>query len=461
MPTPPDEASSPAPGPQAAVPPDTRARTGPAQAGPVPDAPADAPTDAAARAAADAAAEAAAIGPAIRSAEPGGEGVVQTPVAPPPAAAEDPALVHLRAIRLLLVGIFLLLLFTATYFARDVLLPIVFALLLTLTLRPLVRMLSRRGIPAGVTAVAIVASIGIGAAVSVYMLSGPVGSLAQRAPAIGEEVRFKLRGVLEQVSALQEMSEEVSGIAEGEDAAEDEAAPPGAIAPADAEDEPREVVVDQSGMIPQAVGSVASVGSSMVAALILTMFLLASGDFFHRRIVEASPRLTDKKRALLIVRDVERQISRYLAAITIINGGLGLAVALGLWAIGMPAPHLWGIAAFLLNYLPFLGALLGVVGVAMVALVTFDTLGHALLAPLVYFTLTTFEGQVVTPMMVGRRLEINTVAVFVTVVFWIWLWGVPGALLAVPFLVALKVVCDNIPHLRPIGRFLSGEEEAA
>lgn len=371
---------------------------------------------------------------------------------PPAGAVQDdpaPALQQLRAIRLLLVGIFLLLLFTATYFARDVLLPIVFALLLTLTMRPIVRSLSRRGIPAGLTAVLLVVSIGIGATVSVYVLSGPVGTLAARAPMIGQEVRWKMRDVLAQVSALQAMSDEVAGLASGNGADGAETS------------ERTEVVVNEGGLIPRAIGSVASAGTSLIAALILTMFMLASGDFFHRRIVEASPRFTDKKRALTIVRDVERQISRYLAAITVINAGLGVAIGLGLWAIGMPVPYMWGIAAFLLNYLPFLGAVLGGLAVAAVAIVTFDTIAYALLAPAVYLTLTSIEGQIVTPMLVGRRLEINTVSVFVTVVFWIWLWGVPGALLAVPFLVAVKVICDNVDSLRPLGRFLSGDDEAA
>jgi predicted PurR-regulated permease PerM len=379
----------------------------------------------------------------------------------PDVARDDPAEGHLRAIRHLLVGIFLLMLFTATYFARDVLLPIVFALLLTLTMRPIVRILARRGIPSGVTAVMLVASIAIGAAVSVYMLTGPVGSLAQQAPAIGQEVRFKMRGVLEQLSTLQRMSDEVANLASGgEDNGVDPADLPGALSVEEDAPPVQEVVVDRSGLIPQALGSVASVGTSMIAALILTMFMLASGDFYHRRIVEASPRFTDKKRALTIVRDVERQISRYLAAITVINGGLGVSIGLGLWAIGMPMPYMWGIAAFLLNYLPFLGALVGGAAVAAVAVVTFDNISYALLAPAIYLTLTSIEGQIVTPMLVGRRLEINTVSVFVTVVFWIWLWGVPGALLAVPFLVVVKVICDNIPSMQPLGSFLSGDHNS-
>jgi hypothetical protein len=104
-----------------------------------------------------------------------------------------------------------------------------------------------------------------------------------------------------------------------------------------------------------------------------------------------------------------------------------------------------------LNYLPFLGAIAGTVGVGMVALVTFDTVGQAMLAPLAYYTLTSLEGQIVTPLLLGRHLAINTVAVFVTVMLWVWLWGIAGAFLAVPVLVMVKVLSDNLPPLAPSG----------
>ncbi len=371
------------------------------------------------------------------------------PATPVDQAIEDKAresaeqrLSELRKIRRLMLGTFLLALFTATYFARDVLLPIVLAILLTLTLRPAVRGFQRIGIPPAASAVLLMLTIGLGFAIAGYFLSGPVTQMVERAPSIGAEVKGKLAGVLDRVASLQEVGEQVSDITEAANGGKT-----GKM----------EVVVDQSGMVPQAVGSLASVGSSLVAAMILTLFLLASGDFYHRRIVEASPKFKDKKRALTIVRDVEKQISRYLGAITMINAGLGVSIGLALWALGLPMPHVWGTIAFLLNFMPFIGAIIGTVTVAAMALVSFDSGYYAMLAPLAYFTLTTIEGNFVTPMLVGRRLELNIVAVFVTVAFWIWLWGVPGAVLAVPFLVVVKAVCDNIETLRPLSGFLSGD----
>ncbi|EYD72635.1 transport protein [Limimaricola hongkongensis DSM 17492] len=348
---------------------------------------------------------------------------------------------ELRKIRRLMLCSFLLAAFTATYFARDVLLPIVLAVLLTLTLRPVVRGLQRIGIPPGVSAVLLMLAIGLGFAVAGYFLSGPIGEMAARAPQIGTEVQRKLAGLMDRLASIREVGEQVTEMADA----------------AGATGEKMEVVVDQSGPIPSAVGSAASIGSTLVAAMILTLFLLASGDFYHRRIVEASPKLHDKKRALTIVRDVERQISRYLGAITVINAGLGVAIGIALWIIGLPMPHVWGTLAFLLNFMPFIGAIIGTVAAGAFALVSFDSVPYALLVPLSYFTLTTIEGNFVTPMLVGRRLELNIVSVFVTVAFWIWLWGVPGAVLAVPFLVVVKAVCDHVPSLKAFGGFLSGD----
>lgn len=354
-----------------------------------------------------------------------------------PSADPAPELRELRAIRRLLTGLFLLALFGAFYFARALLLPIVLAVVVALTLRPVVRGLAGLGVPAAVSAVTLVLTLGLGVAAAIWAAAGPARRLVERAPEIGREVRWKLRGLIDSLGEMQEATEEVGELAAG----------PGG-------DRAQEVVLEQGGLLTDVVGSVAGVGTSLVAALILAMFLLASWDFFVRRIVEEAPRLGDKKRAMAIVRDLELQISRYLAAITVINAGLGLSIGLALWAIGLPNAYLWGIAGFALNYLPFIGAAAGTVGVGMVALVTFDTLGEALLAPLAYYALTSLEGQVVTPLFLGRQLAINTVAVFVTVMLWVWLWGIPGAFLAVPVLVVVKVMADNLPPLARFGRFL-------
>lgn len=360
---------------------------------------------------------------------------------PETVAAEPPNLttVQLRAIRRLLTGIFIIVSFAAAYFARDLLLPLVLAVLIVLTLSPVVRAMQKIGIPPAVTAVAMILVIMVAALLSFYMMRGPVSTMLTEAPSMAREIRWKLRDIFDQIAAVKEVTSQVGNL--GSDAQ----------APA------QQVVVTDNTAIEGFVSSAATAGSSLIAALILSVFVLSSGDFFIRRIVEVAPRLTDKKKALTIIRDIEKQISRYLGAITLINAALGAAIGLGMWMIGMPYAYLWAIGAFLLNFVPFLGAVTGIILSAAIALVTFDSVGLALLAPLIYFGCTAIEGQFITPTLVGRRLELNTSAVFLTVVFWVWLWGVPGALLAVPILVLVKVICDNIEGMRSFGLFLGNE----
>ncbi|MGR3758390.1 MAG: AI-2E family transporter [Tranquillimonas sp.] len=349
----------------------------------------------------------------------------------------------LRRIEMLLWGIFLLAAFTATYFAQVVLLPIVLGILVTLTLSPLVRGLARVGVPRVVSSVTIIMALGIGSALAVYATSGPVSTLMEQAPELGDRLRQKVSTLMVSVEQVKEASKQVEDIADGQPE-------PGV----------QKVVVSERTFLTRAVGSLLSAGTSLAVGLILAMFLLATFETFQLKMIMSLPRLSDKKRAFTIVRDIERQISRYLAAITVINAGLGVAVGTAMWAVGLDYPYLWGVAAFLLNYLPFIGAIIGAIGAGLIALLTFDSIGYALLAPLSYFTLTSIEGQVITPMLVGRRLELNVVAVLITVIFWTWFWGVPGALMAVPFLVLLKVVCDNVPALSVLGAFLGDSTES-
>ncbi len=201
-----------------------------------------------------------------------------------------------------------------------------------------------------------------------------------------------------------------------------------------------------------------SIGTSIAITFVLSLFLLASGTLFYEKIVQSFASLTEKKRALRIVYDVEREISRYLLTVALINGGLGVAVGLGLWAIGLPNPFVWGAAAALLNFLPYVGALATILFVAAIALVSFDSLSYAMLAPGWVIICNIIEGQVITPLIVGRRLEVNAVAIFIAVAFWSWLWGIVGALIAVPLLVVIKVFCDHFDGLRHVGNFLSAQQ---
>ncbi|WP_019956117.1 AI-2E family transporter [Yoonia vestfoldensis] len=345
---------------------------------------------------------------------------------------------NVRTTNRLLVMIVILMTLAALYFAKDVVLPVVLGVLLALTLGPWVRWLSRHGVPSALGASAIIVGLIALIGLAVAVLGGSVVSWFDDIPRITSELRSKLRGLGESVSAVQDATKQVGDLAQG-----------------GAQDVDT-VVMQQPGLLTTAVSNLASFVTSLVVGLILALFLLASGNMFYVKVVESFSRFGDKKRALTVIYEIERRMSHYLVAITLINAGLGVAVACVLYLLEMPYPFVWGVAAFCLNYLPFLGGVIGTLGVGAFAIVHFDNVYYALLAPLAYQALTAIEGQFVTPWFLGVRLQLNIVAVFLTVIFWTWLWGIPGALLAVPILVLVKVICDHVPTLATFGNFLSG-----
>jgi len=341
----------------------------------------------------------------------------------------------MKTIKGLLTGIFILMVFGAVYFARDMFLPIVIGILVALTLSPVVRAGARLGIPEALSAVLLIVGATVIFGFGAYALSGPVSTMLAGLPGMGNDLRFKMDGLLDTLQAAQDASEQVEEMASGGG-------------------QPQKVAIEQPGLLSLAAGTVASLASLTAAGLVLAMFLLASGDLFYQKLVAALPTFGDKRRAVKTVRDVERQISRYFLTITLINAGLGIAIGLSMFAVGMANPVLWGALGFTLNFLPFVGAIIGAAGVAAFGIIASDSLAAGLLPAGIYLTLTTLEGQFITPSILGRRLELNIVAVFLTVIIWGWLWSIPGALMAVPFLVVVKVICDNVESLTVFGSFL-------
>lgn len=346
---------------------------------------------------------------------------------------------RLGSIRVALLGIFLILLVGLVFFARDFLLPVVLALLLALTLSPIVRFLQKRGIAPPISALFIVLIVLSIFCAGVFSLSGPVADWVSQAPEISRKLQGKLAALRSPVNAVVQASEQVGNIAESTSA-----------------DDVQKVVIQQPGMLSTAAASAFGGITTAGVTFVLLLFLLSSGTMFYQKIVSILPSLKDKKRALTIAYDVEREVSQYLATITLINCGFGAAVAAAMMLTGMPNPVLWGVAAALLNFVPYIGALGGIVMVGVVALISFDSIGYAVIPPLLYAACAFAEGQLVTPILLGRRLELNSVAIFICVALWSWLWGIVGAIIAVPLLVAVKVFCDHFERLGSFGEFLSG-----
>ncbi len=341
-----------------------------------------------------------------------------------------------RMMRAAVVGMFLLLLLGALFFAQDFLVPVILAFLMALVLSPIVRALARRGVPESVTAIALVVLVFIGLGAAAYGLSGPVAKWIADAPSMAVEVQRKIVSLRKPVDTVVDVSEQVEKMAESSDPTV------------------QKVVLAEPGLLTRAATGAPEAVAKIGMTLVLLLFLLASGDLFFEKLVKSLPTLSDKKRGLRIAREVQREVSRYLLTISLINAGLGVAIGTGMWLVGMPNPILWGVIAGLINFVPYIGAVIGITIVAVVGLVSFESTGQALLAPAVYAVLTIMEGQIITPMLVGRRLEMNSVVVFLAVAFWGWLWGIIGAIIAVPMLVVVKVFADHMDGLHGLGQFL-------
>jgi predicted PurR-regulated permease PerM len=336
------------------------------------------------------------------------------------------------------IGIFLMLFVGALAYARDFLMPVVLAVLLQLVFSPVRRQLERWGLPSGLAATLIVGTLVAGLAGGVAGLAVPAASWIDRAPEIGRELRWKVGQLRGMTEGVEEAAKQV-----------DEITRPG--------DEPgvQRVRVEEDGNALAIALSLPAVLAQVVFTLILLFFLLASGDMFYEKIVAVLPTFGDKRRAIRIAYDIERKVSRYLFTITLINAGLGLAIGIAMWWLGMPNPALFGILGFLLNYIPYVGALVGVASAVVVAIVSLDTLEQAFVVGAAYLALTSIEGQFVTPWFVGRNLRLNTVVVFLSVTLFAWLWSVVGMLVATPLLVAIRTFCEHVPGLQSLGHFLA------
>lgn len=338
-------------------------------------------------------------------------------------------------------GLLLLAVFYTLYFGRAFFLPITIAVMLNFLLTPAVSALSRIGLPppfgAAVILVLFLAVVGYGT----YRIWTPGIEWLERAPQSLVEAEEKLQALRKPMEAIQQAGDQVEAIARG-----DQGSPAGSQEPREAEDEEGlgETILERARAFVTG-GSV---------SIFLLYFLLALDHTFLRKLASVLPNMGQRRKAVLIARSTEKDLSHYVLVRTVTNVGLGVAVGLALWILGMPNPVLWGVMAGVLNYIPYLGGLVGYAVVGVVAFTAFEDTGRALLAPGLYLLLNIIEGNILTPMILGRELRLNPVMIFTWLIFWGWIWGIPGALLAIPLLAMTKIVADNIETLAPLGAFL-------
>ncbi|HNV85051.1 MAG TPA: AI-2E family transporter [Arenimonas sp.] len=339
-------------------------------------------------------------------------------------------------------GLLLLAVLTLLYLARELVLPVVAALILSLVFLPLVRGMKKILIPAPLGAGLVVLGLLAGLVGGIYNLADPASEWLDKAPQSLREIDSKLRTVTGSVHNVATATAQVQDITEK------------LTNGGETKKKPREVIVKEPTIAGAFFYSAKDFTVSIISTLVLLYFLLASGDLFLRKTIAVTPRFSDKKRAVDIAEQVEAAVSRYLFTVAFINVCLGCAVTLAMYLLGVPNPVLWGVMVCTLNFIPYIGDIISFSVLTVVGLLTFDQLWQSLLVPGVFYLLTAIEGYLITPIIVSRRLSLNPVVIILSVLFWGWMWGVAGALLAVPILVALKTVCDRVDSLHVFGEYL-------
>jgi predicted PurR-regulated permease PerM len=269
-------------------------------------------------------------------------------------------------------------------------------------------------------------------------ISGPAGTWAAKLPEGIPRLQERLSFMREPINTLQRFLQQVEDFG-------------GTGAPQNATASAR-----GSTLLTNLFTGTRNFASGFFTTVLFLFFLLVSGDIFLHRLVEILPRFSSKRQVVEISQQIESDISAYLVTITIMNAAVGIAMALAMWLTGVGDPILWGTVAFLLNYVPILGTALGVLIFLLAGLLTIDPLWQALLPAGLYLAFHLIEGETVTPMLLARRFTLNPVLVIISLVFWFWMWGIPGAILSVPMLAISKIICDRVRPLAAFGHFLEG-----
>jgi len=333
---------------------------------------------------------------------------------------------------------FMLMFIAALYLTRTIVLPIVLAILLKLLLQSGVRRLERIRVPRIVGALAMITFVFVSLVSMGTALTGPahawVDKLPEGLPRLQERLSF-ISGPIQSTQRFLQDAESYVHLTTTQ------GAPSAPVS---------------SGLSEILFAGTASFASGLFMTVIVLFFLLLSGDLFLRRLVEVLPRFRDKRAAVQISQQIESNIAAYLKTITFMNVLLGVATSLVVWATGLDNPVLWGVLAFILNYIPVIGPIICLVILLLAGMLQIEPLWSAFMPAAGFFAVHVIEGQFVTPVLVARRFTLYPVVVVISLIFWYWMWGVPGAILAVPVLAMTKIICDGVPPWAAIGHLIEG-----
>ena len=326
-----------------------------------------------------------------------------------------------------MLGVFLIMLVAALDLARPVLLPVAAAFVVTMMLGPLSQRADRHNVPKVVTALVLwllVAGVFYGL---IMLLSAPVVDWIGKAPEIGRSIQDKLHVLDRPLAALRDLRNALLPGQQG-----------------------KGVQFDIMAIVQPAVSIVTPAIGQLVIFFGALFFMLLGRSRIRHETVALFRTRAGRLRVLRILNDIERNLTGYLSVVAIINLTMGLLGGAIAWAVGLPDPLAWGVLAFVLNFIPYIGSLLVEAAMFLVGLVSFATLTHAAIAPLLYLACATIEGEIVTPSAVGRKFTLNPLLVFLSLVFWAWLWGPVGAFLAAPLLImGLAAVVHLFPKHEP------------
>jgi predicted PurR-regulated permease PerM len=328
-------------------------------------------------------------------------------------------------------------LFAALYLARTLFIPIALACILALVMAPIVRILTRIGLRRSLASGLVVTASGATVALVLAQLSTPAAQWFARLPDAIVRARLIFREAIGTLENVKEITENVSDLSDGDKLAT--------------------VVVEGPNVAEVFLTSTGQALAMIGITIVLLFFLLTNGQLIFQKTIYLLPKWRDKKRLISIGRSLQGEVSKYLLTITLINAALGAATAILMMFFGIPDPILWGALAATLNFIPYVGAMLTAGAILLASIMAFSTPLGALLPPGAFLALSILEGQFLTPSLVGSRLTLNPVVVFVGLLFWGWLWGVAGLLIAVPLLVIAKIFCDRIEKFKVFGEYLSSE----
>ncbi len=335
--------------------------------------------------------------------------------------------------------------------AEVILIPIVLGVLISYALDPIVAALARVRLPRAVGATLVVTALFAGIVAGGYALRGDATALVEQLPEVARRVGrlVETHTGKSPVGKVQQAAREIEKAA----TAATQAPPParGAV-PTVQVQEPAVKIRDF--LVTGSIGAV-GIGAQVVVVLFLSLYLLASGDLFRRKLVHVvGPSFSTKKVTVEILEEIDRQIARFLLVRATISIIVGVATWLALELVGLHHAALWGVAAGLLNMIPYVGPTIVAAAAAVAGFMQFDTAGMAALTSGATIVVAMLEGYVLTPWLTSRAGKMNAVAVFVGLLFFGWLWGVWGLLLAVPLLMVIKAVCDRIEDFRVVSELL-------